>query len=109
MAPTSWNANFATKLAFDNFVQTNIDLHAAGTTALDLMAGQREARRGDHSATATTTSPGSRTADAAGTGNNTMAIKTGAGDDVVNVTAAGISPLARLRPHRQRQPLQREL
>ena len=25
------------KLAFDNFVQTNIDLHAAGTTALDIM------------------------------------------------------------------------
>ena len=37
MAPASWKANFATKLAFDNFVQTNIDLHAAGTTALDVM------------------------------------------------------------------------
>ena len=86
-------ATFATQLAFDNFVQTNIDLHAAGTTALDIMLVSAKCGAvtlGDGNDHVTWVAH----SDGAGAGNNTMAIKTGAGDDMVQVTAAGISPLA---------------
>ncbi|WP_431270996.1 carbohydrate-binding domain-containing protein [Dankookia sp. P2] len=91
MAPTAWNAGFASKLAFDNFVQANLDLHAAGTQALDVMLVS--AKRG-----AVTLGDGNDhltwVAHSNGTGANTMTIQTGAGDDVVKVTAAGLSSLA---------------
>jgi beta-glucanase (GH16 family) len=94
-APATWNASFATKLAFDNFVQTDIDLHAAGANALDLMLVS--AKRGtvilgggnDH-VTWVAHSNGA----ASSTFSTTMKIETGAGNNVVKVTAAGISPLA---------------
>ncbi|MFC7473404.1 carbohydrate-binding domain-containing protein [Dankookia sp. GCM10030260] len=93
MAPTAWKAGFASKLAFDNFVQTNIDLRAAGSQALDVMLVS--AKRG----TATLADGNDHVtwvahSNGAGAAANTMTIKTGAGDDVVTVTAAGISPLA---------------
>ncbi|TDH61852.1 glycosyl hydrolase family protein [Dankookia rubra] len=93
MAPTSWTAGFASKLAFDNFVRADIDLHAAGSQALDVMLVS--AKRG-----AVTLGDGSdhltwvAHSNASGATANTMAIKTGAGDDVVKVTAAGLSSLA---------------
>ena len=91
-APTTWAATNATHLAFDNFKQTNIDLHAAGKTALDLMvvsAKYGALITGDGNDTITWVAQ-SDTA----TGNNTMVIRTGGGNDTVHVTAAGLSPLA---------------
>ena len=93
MAPAAWNPAFASKLAFDNFVQANIDLHAAGTQALDVMLVS--AKRG-----AVTLGDGNdhltwvAHSNGAGAALNTTTIKTGAGDDVVKVTAAGLSSLA---------------
>ena len=68
-------------------------MHAAGTNALDIMLVS--AKRG-----AVTLGDGNdhvtwvAHSNGAGAASNTMSIKTGAGDDVVHVTAAGISPLA---------------
>lgn len=93
MAPASWNSSYATHLAFDNFVQVNLDLHAAGNTPLDLMLvsekrGSVTLGNGNDHVTWVAHS------NASGTSANTMTIKTGAGDDVVHVTSVGSSPLA---------------
>ena len=90
--PTTWAATNATHLAFDNIEQTNIDLHVAGKTALDLMvvsAKYGALITGEGNDTVTWVAHSDTTA-----GNNTMVIKTGGGNDTVHVTAAGISPLA---------------
>ncbi|WP_192912509.1 right-handed parallel beta-helix repeat-containing protein [Paracraurococcus ruber] len=92
VAPGSWDPNFATHLAYDNFTRVRIDLHAAGTTPLDLLVvgaknGALIAGNGDDTITWVAGS------NAAGN-DNTMAIRTGGGHDTVHVTAAGASTLA---------------
>ena len=95
LKPAQWDAAHATKLSFDNFVQTDIDLARFGSNDFDLMLVS--AKRGtvglgdgnDH-VTWVAHSNGSTTA----AFSNTMTIKTGGGDDVVKVTAAGLSSLA---------------
>ena len=91
-APTSWAATNATHLAFDTIEQMSLDLHAAGKTGLDLMvitAKYGSIITGDGNDTITWVAH----SDAAGA-NNTMTIRTGAGNDTVHVTAVGLSPLA---------------
>jgi hypothetical protein len=90
LAPTSWNPNWSTKLAFDNFVQTTLDLSKAGSTDLMLVSEKRGSvtlGAGDDHVTWVAHSN-------TNTHGNTMVINTGAGNDVVTVTTAGLSPLA---------------
>ncbi|RAI59627.1 carbohydrate-binding domain-containing protein [Roseicella frigidaeris] len=90
-APASWAATNNTHLAVDNFKQVQLDLRAAGSTGLDVMA---VAAKGG----AITTGNGNDLitwvahSDASGTG-NTMLITTGAGNDTVRITAASLSTL----------------
>jgi hypothetical protein len=90
-APASWAATNNTHLAVDNFKQVQLDLRAAGSTGLDVMA---VAAKGG----AITTGNGNDLitwlahTDASGSG-NTMLITTGSGNDTVKVTAASVSTL----------------
>lgn len=91
LKPAAWQADYATKLAFDNFVQTNINLSAAGSRDLDVML--LDAKRG-----AVTLGDGNDSLTWVAHSNNTqigntMVIKTGAGDDTVKVTTAALSSL----------------
>jgi hypothetical protein len=92
LKPTSWDASWSSKLAFDNFVQTNLDLSKAGSFDFDLMLvsakrGAVTLGAGDDQVTWVAHSNGS-------THGNTMVIKTSAGDDTVTITDAGRSSLA---------------
>ena len=92
LAPKAWNATWDTDIAVDNLVTANLNLKMAGARALDVMLvsaknGAVILADGHDKATWVAHS------DAKGTGNN-MTIKTGGGDDVVHVTAAGLSSLA---------------
>jgi hypothetical protein len=91
-APTSWASTNATHLAVDNIEQLQLNLSAAGTTGLGILAVA--ARFGS-----ITTGGGNDTitwvahSDAYGA-NNMMTIRAGAGNDTVHITAVGLSPLA---------------
>ena len=88
----TWDASYDTHIAVDNFVTARLDLHAAGTRALDVMlvsAKGGAVTLGDGNDTVTWVAH----SDATGAG-NTMTITTGAGNDVVHLTAAGLSSLA---------------
>ncbi len=92
ISPTTWSATDATRIAVDNFVTANLDLRAAGSRSVDVMAvsaknGAITLGGGNDKVTWVAHS------EAAGA-DNTMVIRTGAGNDTVVITAAGISPLA---------------
>ncbi|MFC7692691.1 hypothetical protein ACFQY5_27055 [Paeniroseomonas aquatica] len=96
LKPAVWDAGYATKLAFDNFVSPTVSL-ANGGSDFDLMLvstkrGSVSLGNGDDHVTWVAHSD--RPSTSAAPSSNTMTIKTGGGDDVVKITAAGLSSLA---------------
>jgi hypothetical protein len=92
LAPKAWNDAWDTHIAVDNFVTANLNLQAAGTRDLDVMVvsaqnGTVTLGNGDD----TITWVAHRSASISG---NNFGIKTGGGDDVVHITAAGLTSLA---------------
>jgi hypothetical protein len=89
-APASWNPEYASRLAFANFANLQIDFQSAGPLALDVLAigvkhGSVTTGGGDdHVAWDAHSETG-------GTSANTMAIATGAGDDTILVISVGHS------------------
>ena len=91
-APKTWQASWDTHIAVDNFVTANLDLRSAGNRDLDVMVvsaqnGTVTLGNGDDTITWVV----HRSASVSG---NNFGIKTGGGDDVVHITAAGLSSLA---------------
>jgi hypothetical protein len=95
LKPAEWDAGYATKLAFDNFVKTTVNLAKFGTSDFDIMLvsakrGSVSLGNGDDHVTWVAHSEGPSTT----VTSNTMTINTGSGNDVVKITAAGLSSLA---------------
>ncbi|MDN3564445.1 hypothetical protein QWZ14_08710, partial [Paeniroseomonas aquatica] len=92
LAPKAWDATWDTQIAVDNFVTANLDLRAAGTRDLDVMVVSAQngvVQLGNGNDTVTWVAQSN-----AGIAGNNFTIKTGGGDDVVQLTAAGLSSLA---------------
>ena len=88
--PATWDQSYSNNLAYDNFVVANLDLHAAGTANLNVLAigekrGSVTLGDGKDTFTWVASSNGGSAA------SNTMVINTGGGDDTIVLTAVGLS------------------
>jgi hypothetical protein len=89
--PADWDERYATHLAFDNFVQTTLNLQAAGNTSLDLMV-----IGASHGRILTANGSDTITWNANAAAGGSMVIRPGGGDDMVHVTATNGSAIARV-------------
>ena len=92
VAPSSWPTGTDQKLAYDNFVRVNLDLHTAGILPLNVLTiGEQggSVTLGDGSDNFTWVAQYSGSISSG----NTMVVNTGAGNDTIQITSAGLSAL----------------